>query len=91
MNNTDKLLRAFIEASGFEVKETRRACFPMDNDAVGPSFDGEYYAMECKVTKKYQKEKTDKEKLSELNNKKYDIEYAIGCLESKMRCDNEEN
>lgn len=49
MSNTDKLLRAFIEASGYEVEEVKVPCMPVESDGI---LFGQDYKIDYKVTKK---------------------------------------
>ena len=50
MNNTDKLLRAFIEASGFSIEENTSKCSSLESN--DRDFFGNYIKVDYKVTKK---------------------------------------
>ena len=80
MNNTEKLLRAFIEASGYEIESTLSTKGWESETPGGEILKGSFDTIDYKVTKKDKSNKTDKEYLSELREKKFDIEYQIGCL-----------
>jgi len=50
MNNTDKLLRAFIEASGFDIKEIKREFYKGEYKGLSTEIHEE--VIDYKVTKK---------------------------------------
>ena len=84
MNNTDKLLRAFIDAMGYEVEEVfDKERFKFESDlahGVGVKFNGDRGDyIDYKVTKKVTKVKSfDKETVTTLTLT--DINQVIPCI-----------